>query len=122
MLFDGTFSLLIIDECHCISNDESQYPQIIQHMQKSSPRLRLLGLTATPYRLGKGWIYQYHYHGFTQSYGHSLFRDCIYELPLRYMIKHSFLVPPERLDTPIVQYDFSCLVVRSSGLFSETAN
>nr|MDM9318056.1 hypothetical protein [Escherichia coli] len=23
----------------------------------------LLGLTATPFRLGKGWIYQFHYHG-----------------------------------------------------------
>lgn len=119
MLFDGTFSLLIIDECHRISDDDSQYPQIIQHLQKSNPQLRLLGLTATPYWLGKGWIYQYHYHGFTRSDGHSLFRDCIYELPLRYMIKHGFLVPPERLDMPIVQYDFSRLMVSSNGLFSE---
>ncbi|NIH11470.1 MAG: DEAD/DEAH box helicase [Serratia symbiotica] len=120
MLFDGTFSLLIIDECHRISDDDdSQYPQIIQHLQKSNPQLRLLGLTATPYRLGKGWIYQYHYHGFTRSDGHSLFRDCIYELPLRYMIKHGFLVPPERLGMPIVQYDFSRLRVSSNGLFSE---
>ncbi|MCX2959062.1 MAG: DEAD/DEAH box helicase family protein, partial [Serratia symbiotica] len=44
MLFDGTFSLLIIDECHRISDDDdSQYPQIIQHLQKSNPQLRLLG-------------------------------------------------------------------------------
>jgi len=48
-----------------------------------------------------------------------LFRDCIYELPLRYMIKHGFLVPPERLDMPVIQYDFSKLKVQSHGLFSE---
>ncbi|VEA68633.1 type I restriction enzyme EcoKI subunit R [Serratia rubidaea] len=119
-LFDSAFSLLIIDECHRISdNDDSQYQQIITHLQQHNPQLRLLGLTATPYRLGKGWIYQYHYHGFTRGDGSSLFRDCIYELPLRYMIKNGYLVPPERLDMPIVQYDFSRLQAGSSGLFSE---
>ncbi|MFJ5340854.1 DEAD/DEAH box helicase [Pectobacterium sp. CHL-2024] len=118
--FDGAFSLLIIDECHRISDDDnSQYQQIIQHLQKTNPQLRLLGLTATPYRLGKGWIYQYHYHGMIRGDERSLFRDCIYELPLRYMIKHGFLVPPDRLDMPVVQYDFSKLVARSNGLFSE---
>ncbi|MDR2225044.1 MAG: DEAD/DEAH box helicase family protein, partial [Providencia sp.] len=61
--FDGQFSLVIIDECHRISlNDKSQYQQIIQHLQKSNAALRILGLTATPYRLSSGWIYQYHYH------------------------------------------------------------
>lgn len=35
------------------------------------------------------------------------------------MIKNGFLVPPERLDMPIVQYDFSRLEARSNGLFSE---
>ncbi|KEY59020.1 DEAD/DEAH box helicase [Serratia sp. DD3] len=119
-LFDNAFSLLIIDECHRISDDDdSQYQQIIRHLQKNNPQLRLLGLTATPYRLGKGWIYQYHYHGTLRGDSNSLFRDCIYELPLRYMIKHGFLVPPERLDMPIVQYDFSQLAARSHGLFSE---
>ncbi|MEE3649685.1 MULTISPECIES: DEAD/DEAH box helicase [unclassified Brenneria] len=118
--FDHAFSLLIIDECHRISDDDdSQYQQIIQHLQQTNPQLRLLGLTATPYRLGKGWIYQYHYHGMIRGDENCLFRDCIYELPLRYMIKHGFLVPPERLDMPIVKYDFNKLAARSHGLFSE---
>ncbi|GKV95419.1 DEAD/DEAH box helicase [Pectobacterium aroidearum] len=118
--FDNAFSLLIIDECHRISDDDnSQYQQIIQHLQKANPQLRLLGLTATPYRLGKGWIYQYHYHGMIRGDERCLFRDCIYELPLRYMIKHGFLVQPDRLDMPVVQYDFSKLAARSNGLFSE---
>ncbi|RLM27241.1 ATP-dependent helicase [Brenneria alni] len=118
--FEQSFSLLIIDECHRISDDDnSQYQQIIQHLQQTNPQLRLLGLTATPYRLGKGWIYQYHYHGMIRGDERCLFRDCIYELPLRYMIKQGFLVPPDRMDMPIVKYDFSKLVARSNGLFSE---
>ena len=43
-LFDGAFSLLIVDECHRISDDDdNQYQQIIQHLQKTNPQLRLLG-------------------------------------------------------------------------------
>ncbi|MFC3395953.1 DEAD/DEAH box helicase [Brenneria rubrifaciens] len=118
--FGQSFSLLIIDECHRVSDDDdSQYQQIIQHLRQTNPQLRLLGLTATPYRLGKGWIYQYHYHGMVRGDEHSLFRDCIYELPLRYMIKHGFLTPPTRLDMPVVQYDFSKLIARNNGLFGE---
>ncbi|PRD16741.1 DEAD/DEAH box helicase [Pantoea coffeiphila] len=118
--FDDRFSLLIVDECHRISDaDDSQYQQIINQLRQRNPQLRLLGLTATPYRLGKGWIYQFHYHGMVRGSEQAIFRDCIYELPLRYMIKHGFLVPPERLDMPVVQYDFSRLQAQENGLFSE---
>ncbi|EPL9568556.1 DEAD/DEAH box helicase [Providencia rettgeri] len=118
--FDGQFSLVIIDECHRISlNDKSQYQQIIQHLQKGNSALRILGLTATPYRLGSGWIYQYHYHGIVRGDQNCFFRDCIYELPLHYMIKNKFLVPPERLDIPVLQYDFSQVSLTSTGIFSE---
>ncbi len=34
------------------------------------------------------------------------------------MIKHGYLTPPERLDMPVVQYDFSRLQAQSNGLFS----
>lgn len=119
-LFRSEFSLLIVDECHRISDDDdSQYQQILTHLREVNPHLRLLGLTATPFRLGKGWIYQFHYHGMVRGDEKALFRDCIYELPLRYMIKHGYLTPPERLDMPVVQYDFSRLQAQSNGLFSE---
>ncbi len=118
--FRSEFSLLIVDECHRISDDDdSQYQQIIGHLRQVNPQIRLLGLTATPFRLGKGWIYQFHYHGMVRGDEKALFRDCIYELPLRYMIKHGYLTPPERLDMPVVQYDFSRLQAQSNGLFSE---
>ncbi|HGH5988564.1 DEAD/DEAH box helicase [Morganella morganii] len=116
--FDGKFSLLIIDECHRISlSEDSQYQQVIQHLQKNNPALRILGLTATPYRLGSGWIYQYHYHGMIRGDHGCFFRDCIYELPLRYMISHQYLVPPQRLDMPVLQYDFSQVPVSAAGMF-----
>ncbi len=57
--FDSAFSLVIVDECHRISDkEESQYQQLFAHLRQHNPQLRLLGLTATPFRLGKGWIYR----------------------------------------------------------------
>ncbi len=62
------YSLIIVDECHRISeNDTSQYWQVIKQLQKNNANLKILGLTATPYRLGTGWIYHVHYHGFVRG-------------------------------------------------------
>lgn len=118
--FDGAFSLLIIDECHRVSlDDESQYHQVIAHLRMANPDLKILGLTATPYRMGLGWIYRRHYHGMVKSRGERLFGDCVFELPLRFMIKHGYLTPPRLIDAPIVHYDFSKLAARPGGLFDD---
>ncbi|MBT0726830.1 DEAD/DEAH box helicase [Rosenbergiella australiborealis] len=120
--FDAVFSLVIVDECHRIGDsDQSQYQQILDYLTQRNAQLRLLGLTATPFRLGKGWIYHFHYHGMVRGDETALFYKCIYELPLRYMIKHGYLVEPQRLDMPILRYDFSSLVTHSQGLFTEKA-
>lgn len=114
------FSLVIIDECHRVSDDEdSQYLQVINHLRASNPQLKVLGLTATPYRLGLGWIYQTHYHGFVRSRKPRFFKHCLFELPLRLMIKQGYLCPPDIIDAPVVHYDFSRLY--EQGLFTEQA-
>ena len=118
--FDDAFSLVIVDECHRIADDkESQYQTIFSYLRQRRPELRLLGLTATPFRLGKGWIYHLHYHGMVRGDADALFYECIYELPLRYMIKNGYLTEPHRIDMPVVHYDFSALFATQQGLFSE---
>lgn len=48
----GHFDLLLIDEAHRIPlNGEGQYLRFIADCRKINPRLRVVGLTATPYRL-----------------------------------------------------------------------
>lgn len=54
-----------------------------------------------------------------KSHGERLFGDCVFELPLRFMVKNGYLTPPRLVDAPIVHYDFSKLVPRENGLFSE---
>lgn len=118
--FFQAFSILIVDECHRISMDENtQYREVISKLQKINPTICILGLTATPYRLGMGWIYQYHRQKKEiKTESDRFFRDCVYELPLRYMIKHKYLTPPVKIDSPVACYDFSSLGINNeSGRF-----
>ncbi|RYZ96804.1 MAG: DEAD/DEAH box helicase, partial [Proteobacteria bacterium] len=109
--FFQDFSLLIIDECHRVSTEgETQYQLVISKLQAANPALRVLGLTATPYRLGFGWIYQYHSQKKIQRTSEPrFFKKCVFELTTRYMIKNGYLTPPIRLDAPVAFYDFSGL-------------
>lgn len=113
------YSLLIIDECHRVNGDKkSQYGKVINALKEYNPQLKVLGLTATPYRLGMGWIYHHHYHGFVKGNKESPFKNCIFELPLRYMIKHNYLTPPNEVDAAISHYDFSSLASNAFGQYS----
>ncbi len=114
-----SYSLLIIDECHRVSGDEnSQYGQVIARLKKQNPNLKVLGLTATPFRMGMGWVYHHHYHGFVRGDNKAPFKKCIFELPLRYMIKMGYLTPPNEVDAAISHYDFSSLPSDSYGRYS----
>ncbi|MBE0486055.1 DEAD/DEAH box helicase [Marinobacter sp.] len=121
--FRNEYSLVIIDECHRVSGEEtSQYQQIIELLRQQNDSLKVLGLTATPYRLATGWIYRYHYRGFVRGSGEGQvtpFQHCIYELPLSYMINRGYLTPPELVNAAVAQYDFSALAQDRFGEYAE---
>ena len=98
--------------------NSNQYQQIIEKLTQVNPEVKLLGLTATPYRLGMGWIYKKHYRGFIRSEEKRPFEHCIYELPLRYLIKREYLTEPNLVDATIEHYDFSNLRSNASGEYS----
>lgn len=51
----GHRDLLLIDEAHLLGSDEdSQYIQVIAALKKINPHLKVIGFTATPYRLKMG--------------------------------------------------------------------
>ena len=53
----GHIDLVIIDECHLVSHkNEGSYRRLIADLKVINPELRVIGLTATPYRLGHGYI------------------------------------------------------------------
>ena len=118
--FKNQFSLLVIDECHRVAdNKDTSYQKVISHLRKLNQGIKVLGLTATPYRLGMGWIYQYHTRGLVRTEEPRFFRDCIFELPIRYLLDENFLTPARMMDTPILSYDFSQLKPSNTGRYKE---
>lgn len=106
--FFSDFTLLVIDECHRVGLEpDSQYAKVIEQLKRSNQRICILGLTATPYRLGLGWIYNYALRGEMKTQELRFFKHCIYDLPLQYMIRNKYLTPPVKVDIPITSYDFS---------------
>ena len=88
--------VLIIDEAHLLSPDEtSNYRKFISEMRKIKPSMRIMGLTATPYRLDSGML--------TEGKD-ALFDGISYEVPIKLLLERGFLAPlitpgtKERLD------------------------
>jgi DNA repair protein RadD len=53
----GHVDLVIIDEAHLVSHkDEGGYRTLLAELSAINPNLRIVGLTASPYRLGHGYI------------------------------------------------------------------
>lgn len=116
--FFNDFSLLVIDECHRVAEEGStQYQDVIKKLQDRNPKLCVLGLTATPYRLGLGWIYEYAQNAEVRTTQPRFFKQCVYDLPLSYMIKNRYLTTPVKIDIPVTSYDFSELS-ENGGTFS----
>lgn len=84
----GYRDLLIVDECHlCSPNEESQYQKVIARLRQKNPALRILGLSATIWRLGLGSL--------TEG---GIFTDVIYDKTdlksWNRLFAEGFLVPP----------------------------
>lgn len=53
----GHRDLVLIDECHLVSpNGETMYRKTIDALREINPYIKVVGFTATPYRLGQGKI------------------------------------------------------------------
>ena len=114
--FFEDFSLVVIDECHRVSTESgTQYIEVLQKIRAGNPQICVLGLTATPFRLDSGWIYQFNYRGYVCSLQPKLFKKCIFELTLTEMIQQKFLTAPIQIDAPVASYDFSSLKLHAGS-------
>lgn len=53
----GHIDLVLIDECHLVNHkEEGGYRTLLAELKMINPAMRIVGLTATPYRLGHGLI------------------------------------------------------------------
>ena len=92
----GHIDLVIIDECHLVSHkNEGGYRNLLSDLSVINPQLRVIGLTATPYRLNHGLI----------TDKPALFDDMLMPVTIEYLISKGFLctlrskVTKTKLDT-----------------------
>ena len=80
----GAFDLILVDEAHLISaRDDSMYGQFLADMEVINPDHRLIGLTATPFRLDSGSI----------CGPERMFARICFEVGVRQLIADGFLSP-----------------------------
>lgn len=81
----GWRDLMIIDECHLLADaDTSMYRNFISMMKMINPKMKILGLSATPYRLKTGMLHE--------GDG-AMFDDIAYEVTLKELIGGGYLCP-----------------------------
>lgn len=107
--FNDDYALLIIDEAHGVSDeDKTAYQRIIAHLSSKNPRLRVLGLTATPMR-GKEKLI-----GKDRT-----FKDVIHELP-HHVLSDLGWVVPYSLGKTSEHYNMLSLKTQSNGKFKQS--
>ena len=121
---DG-YALVVVDECHGMT---PTVQGIIEEMRTANPNLRVLGLTATPYRLGSGWIFRDGpgANGAARINGEDTARDpyfakCVYKVGARELIDQGFLTLPVIGQINATGYDTAGLSVNSRGQFDADA-
>lgn len=105
----GHRDIVLIDESHCVGPDpKSAYQTIIRELREINPNLRVIGMTATPWRLGMGHI----------AGERGIFSDVAYEVKILDLIDQGYLVPVRSKENK-VRADVSKVEVASTGDFKE---
>lgn len=80
----GYIDLIIIDECHLLSpKQNTMYGILIAELKAINPKIRIIGFTATPFRMSTGML--------TDDDG--FFDDICINVPIKQLIKDGYLSP-----------------------------
>lgn len=115
--FRDQFGVVVVDECH---ETTPTIRKIISSIREQNPRLRVIGLTATPYTMQQGYIYTHDEDGNPTQSEDAYYKRLIYRLTARTLIDEGFLTPPN-LDPTTESYDTSALEVARTGLFTSAS-
>lgn len=116
--FGDAFGAVIIDEAHGITET---IKLIIDSMRKANPRLRVIGMTATPYRTGSGYTYQYDTDGSFVPEDQArdpYFNTMLYRIQTHELIEQGYLTPAHADPSIAQSYDASGLEVQRNGKFN----
>ncbi|MBO9492127.1 DEAD/DEAH box helicase family protein [Endozoicomonas sp. G2_1] len=81
----GRFDVVLVDECHLIpKSDDGMYRTYLAALMQLNPLLKVVGLTATPYRLSGGYLYEGK---------NRLFDGIAYEIQVKTLLERGLIAP-----------------------------
>ncbi len=105
--FGNEFAAVIYDEAHRIT---PSVKKIIESMKAENPQLRVVGMTATPYRLNDGYIFQYDEDKKPvpeDQTKNPFFHSLVYRITAHELIARGFLTQPHADPNHAASYDTS---------------
>ncbi|MGD9216517.1 MAG: helicase-related protein [Desulfobacteraceae bacterium] len=103
------FDLVIVDESHRLPpiNKKSQYQQWLAAMKQYNHKVRIIGFTATPFRLGHGYIY-----GTAKRADHdNLFESLNYRIGIKELQNQGYLCAYRAKEAKNISYDLKKIKV-----------
>jgi superfamily II DNA or RNA helicase len=81
----GNISIVIVDECHLVGKTgDTMYQKFLSALQQFCPQVKIIGLSATPYRLDSGPLIKG---------DNRIFTDIAYSITIKELINLGFLSP-----------------------------
>ncbi len=100
----GDIDLMIVDEAHLIPRKSAtMYQRFIEGLKNTNPQLKIIGLTATPFRVDSGRL--------DQGQG-AMFDGISYDIPITYLVEQGYLAPLVS-KSPSIVFDTSGLRTRA---------
>jgi len=85
--------IVMVDEAHLIPRNEStRYLSTLKTLKQMYPHLKVIGLSATPYRLDSGWLH---------IGDGAIFDSIIYDVPVQSLIDQGYLCHVVTKSTPV---------------------
>ncbi len=107
----GHFDLVVVDECHLIAPEgDGMYRRLLADMKQINPNLRVIGLTATPFRMSSGPI--------CVPPPDGILNAICYEISVRELIRDGYL-SPLKSKAGRMKPDFQGLHVRAGEFIAD---
>lgn len=117
--FGRQFCAVIIDEAHKVT---PTIITIIEQLQVFNENLRVIGLSATPYRMSSGYIYKFDLRGVALHESKTrdpYFNRLIYKITARELIEQGYLCPPVIGAIHSGHYDTLAMQTNAMGNFKK---
>ena len=114
--FGQQFGLVVVDEAH---NLTPTIKFIIESIREHNPNIRVIGLSATPYRLGEGYIYALDEQGRPSGNPDAYFTKLVYKVGAHELIHRGYLTPPLVGAIQAEHYDTLQMELNGRGQFNK---